>query len=58
MLKANNFWAMDGQARFLAVNAFFEHLGLIAGLVLVSIQALWSPRVINSSSTLPNRGFP
>lgn len=36
MLTANDFWAKAGHERFLAVNAFFEHLGLIAGLVLVS----------------------
>ncbi|MBR0781128.1 DoxX family protein [Bradyrhizobium iriomotense] len=40
MLTANDFWAKAGHDRFLAVNAFFEHLGLIAGLVLVSILSL------------------
>ena len=39
MLTANNFWAVTGHDRFMAVNAFFEHLGLIAGLVVVSICA-------------------
>jgi uncharacterized membrane protein YphA (DoxX/SURF4 family) len=42
MLTANDFWAKTGHDRFLAVNAFFEHLGLIAGLVLVSILSLRS----------------
>jgi uncharacterized membrane protein YphA (DoxX/SURF4 family) len=42
MLAANDFWAQTGHDRFLAVNAFFEHLGLIAGLVLVSILSLRS----------------
>jgi uncharacterized membrane protein YphA (DoxX/SURF4 family) len=42
MLTANDFWAQTGHDRFLAVNAFFEHLGLIAGLVLVSILSLRS----------------
>ncbi|MGL3109126.1 DoxX family protein [Bradyrhizobium sp. BR 1432] len=37
MLTANDFWTKAGHDRFLAVNAFFEHLGLIAGLVLVSV---------------------
>ena len=37
MLTANAFWTMAGQERFMATNAFFEHLGLIAGLVIVSI---------------------
>ena len=39
MLVADNFWAMTGQDRFMALNTFFEHLGLIAGFVLVSIRA-------------------
>jgi uncharacterized membrane protein YphA (DoxX/SURF4 family) len=40
MLTANNFWTMTGHDRFMATNAFFEHLGLIAGLVLVSVLSL------------------
>jgi uncharacterized membrane protein YphA (DoxX/SURF4 family) len=36
MLAANNFWAMTGHDRLMAANTFFEHLGLIAGLVLVT----------------------
>jgi uncharacterized membrane protein YphA (DoxX/SURF4 family) len=39
MLTANNFWALDGHDCFLALNAFFEHLGLIAGLVIVAQAA-------------------
>jgi uncharacterized membrane protein YphA (DoxX/SURF4 family) len=39
MLVANAFWSMTGQDRFMALNTFFEHLGLIAGFVLVSIRA-------------------
>jgi uncharacterized membrane protein YphA (DoxX/SURF4 family) len=39
MLTANDFWTMAGHERFMELNAFFEHLGLIAGLVLVSMQA-------------------
>ena len=38
-LVANNFWALQGQARFQATNAFFEHIGLIAGFVLVALIA-------------------
>jgi len=35
---ANAFWAMpDGHERFMATNAFFEHLGLIGGFVLVAM---------------------
>ncbi|MGC2774620.1 MAG: DoxX family protein [Bradyrhizobium sp.] len=43
MLTANDFWHMEGHDRFMALNAFFEHLGLIAGLVLVSILS-WRAR--------------
>jgi len=35
---ANAFWAMPpGQERFMATNAFFEHIGLIGGFVLVAL---------------------
>jgi uncharacterized membrane protein YphA (DoxX/SURF4 family) len=37
MLTANNFWVMTGHDRFMAENGFFEHLGLIAGLILVCV---------------------
>ena len=40
MLVANNFWALSGHDRFMAINAFFEHLGLIAGLVLITALSL------------------
>ncbi len=40
MLTANDFWAKTDHDRFIAVNDFFEHLGLIAGLVLVSVLSL------------------
>jgi uncharacterized membrane protein YphA (DoxX/SURF4 family) len=39
MLVANDFWTMEGHARFVAMNSFFEHLGLIAGLVLAALIA-------------------
>jgi uncharacterized membrane protein YphA (DoxX/SURF4 family) len=42
MIAANNFWALAGHDRFIALNAFFEHLGLIAGLVVVA-QAATKP---------------
>jgi uncharacterized membrane protein YphA (DoxX/SURF4 family) len=40
MLTANDFWARTGDDRFMATNAFFEHLGLVAGLVLISLLSL------------------
>ena len=52
MLAANNFWTMDGNARFMALNTFFEHLGLIAGLVLISVLSL------RGQSALQKRGIP
>ena len=37
---ANAFWAIpSGQERFMATNAFFEHLGLIGGFVLAALVA-------------------
>jgi uncharacterized membrane protein YphA (DoxX/SURF4 family) len=38
-LVANDFWALQGAARFAAMNAFFEHVGLIAGFVLAALIA-------------------
>lgn len=39
-ITANAFWAMPaGQARFMATNAFFEHLGLIGGFILIALVA-------------------
>jgi len=40
MFSANDFWDKAGHERFMALNAFFEHLGLIAGLVLASVLCL------------------
>ncbi len=40
MVVANDFWHLQGQARFMALNAFFEHLGLIAGLACAARIAL------------------
>lgn len=41
---ANAFWTMQGQERFAATNAFFEHLGLVGGFVLVAMIAGHDPR--------------
>lgn len=39
-ITANAFWTMPvGQDRFMATNAFFEHIGLIGGFVLAAILA-------------------
>jgi uncharacterized membrane protein YphA (DoxX/SURF4 family) len=39
MFVANNFWRLDGVPRFIALNSFFEHLGLIAAFVMVTYLA-------------------
>jgi uncharacterized membrane protein YphA (DoxX/SURF4 family) len=36
---ANPFWSLAGTARFIAVNTFFEHMGLIAGCVMAALLA-------------------
>lgn len=42
---ANAFWTMPaGQARFMATNAFFEHLGLIGGFILTALVAQQAQR--------------
>ncbi|WP_285021593.1 DoxX family protein [Novosphingobium sp. fls2-241-R2A-195] len=39
-LVANAFWTMpEGPERFGAMNAFFEHMGLVGGFVLVAVLA-------------------
>ena len=37
MAVANDFWNQTGAAHFMALNSFFEHLGLIAALVLATM---------------------
>ncbi|KVH32086.1 DoxX family protein [Burkholderia cepacia] len=39
MVVANDFWNQTGAAHFMALNSFFEHLGLIAALVLATLLA-------------------
>ena len=46
MAVANNFWDMSGQARFMAKNAFFEHLGLICGLACVARLSVLERKVL------------
>jgi uncharacterized membrane protein YphA (DoxX/SURF4 family) len=36
---AHRFWELSGSAEFQARNEFFEHLGLVAGLVMVALLA-------------------
>ncbi|VWD39369.1 DoxX family protein [Burkholderia lata] len=37
MAVANDFWNRTGAGHFMALNSFFEHLGLIAALVLATV---------------------
>lgn len=39
---ANRFWSAPPDARFMLANAFFEHLGLVGGFLLVALQDLLS----------------
>jgi uncharacterized membrane protein YphA (DoxX/SURF4 family) len=37
MLVANDFWDLQDRERSMALNAFFEHVGLIAGFILAAL---------------------
>ena len=39
---ANRFWAAPAEAQFMLMNAFFEHLGLVGGFLLVAWHDLRS----------------
>lgn len=41
---ANRFWAVPPPEHFAMANSFFEHLGLVGGLVLVAWHDLGDPR--------------
>ena len=41
-LAANRFWTSTGTERMMSANTFLEHLGLIAGFVLVALVAAHS----------------
>lgn len=34
---ANAFWNLSGEARFMAMNGFFEHIGLVGGFMIATI---------------------
>ena len=55
-LIALRFWELPaGQERFMAANAFFEHLGLVGGFLLVAWHDLKRPAVANDESSLASR---
>lgn len=35
----HGFWTLDGQERFVAMNVFLEHIGLIGGLIMTALVA-------------------
>lgn len=43
-LIAHPFWNLAGHERFLATNAFFEHLGLIAAFAIAALFAVYKQR--------------
>jgi uncharacterized membrane protein YphA (DoxX/SURF4 family) len=43
---ANAFWTMQGQDRFMATNAFFEHIGLIGGFILIAMVSRLQSRPV------------
>jgi uncharacterized membrane protein YphA (DoxX/SURF4 family) len=55
-LVADNFWTMNGQARVIAMNGFLEHVGLIAGFVMVALIAAHDTRA--GSRRLPTISMP
>ncbi|WP_175854022.1 DoxX family protein [Burkholderia anthina] len=48
MVVANDFWNRSGAEHFMALNSFFEHLGLIAALVLATVLDDAQPRTLDS----------
>jgi uncharacterized membrane protein YphA (DoxX/SURF4 family) len=52
-LAANDFWALQGQARFAATNGFFEHLGLVAGFIMAALLAEHAQRQARSRAARP-----
>jgi uncharacterized membrane protein YphA (DoxX/SURF4 family) len=55
-LIALRFWELPaGQERFMAANAFFEHLGLVGGFLLVAWHDLKRPAVAKDDSSLASR---
>ncbi len=42
---ANRYWEADGHERFMLMNSFFEHWGLVGGFLLVAWMDRREPRV-------------
>ncbi|WP_249115653.1 DoxX family protein [Azoarcus sp. L1K30] len=54
---ANPFWTMAPPERFMATNAFFEHLGLVGGFLLVAWHDL-KERTTITGHAQPDNGTP
>lgn len=50
---ANRFWSAPAAERFATANAFFEHLGLVGGFLLVAWQDLRGQDIGRPGSTSP-----
>ena len=48
---ANRFWEIEGMARTMATNAFFEHLGLVGAFLIVA----WLDRDARQARTRPSK---
>ncbi|WP_413197433.1 DoxX family protein [Pararobbsia alpina] len=55
MLVANDFWNLQGQAQFMAMNSFFEHLGLIAAFAMVTYVTTADRRSVTQQTQTGNR---
>jgi len=51
---ANNFWALEGNARFVAADTFFEHISIIAGFIMAALIAERAEREAREG-TAPSR---
>ena len=49
-LVADNFWTLQGPARLMVMNSFFEHIGLIAGFVLAALTAASAKRLRDNNN--------
>ena len=53
---ANRFWLLDGMARTMSENGFFEHLGLVGGFLIVAWVDLQARRGISSGGIFASNG--
>jgi uncharacterized membrane protein YphA (DoxX/SURF4 family) len=56
-LVANRFWALEGMARTMSENGFFEHLGLVGAFLIVAWVDLRGPRILRAGHAGPGRAL-